>query len=461
MHFLHAIWLYLHHIIPMVSLAATVGLPTLGGTESASTESTTDTTTDTTADGTTETAEEGGDGGTEGEGTDTQQAKPATEEKVDWRSVPPEVKGHLTELAKTNPTLANKLQNAIYTSQSFLKQFPGGLKEAQGLRKEIDDAGGMEEIKQARATNRAMQLEQEDLDGRARSGDPMVLDNLIEIAGDGFPKLMPVAMERWAAQDNAGYSHVMSKVMVEAFRQNGLVANLNLAVKMLGLKNEAATTEGIKALQTVADWVNSVGAAAAKAPEKPQIDPAHAAEQTRIDGEKTQIFNDRFENQFTPWRNTQIKNLLTAQSKGRTFSDYQVGTFGNKVVEEVRDVLKADKDYTQDLQRIYNSRDLDALLKFTRSRTEKVLPNVVEKVYRALFSNPTATKVKDKPKTATATAAATAAVPAVKGWVKLSQAQAPNPSLIDNKQTTFEMKYDKQAILLDGRKVYWGSKIPK
>ena len=41
---------------------------------------------------------------------------------LDLRTVSPEVKSHLKELAKTNPKLANAIQNAVYTSQTFLKE---------------------------------------------------------------------------------------------------------------------------------------------------------------------------------------------------------------------------------------------------------------------------------------------------------------------------------------------------
>lgn len=453
---------HLLHFLPhIVSLAGTVALPMVGddtSTESAATEETTTEGTETTTEGG-EGAEEGeGAEGTEGQGT---QAK-TEETKIDWRTVSPEVKNHLSEIAKTNPKLANTLQNAVYTSQSFMKQFPGGIKEAQGLKQEIDNAGGLEEIKNARQLNRAMQLEQEELDGKARSGDISVLDNLIEIAGDGFPKLMPNALDRWSQQDSAGYSHHIGRVMVEALRQGGVVANLNLAVRMLGLKNDAATAEGIKALQDVANWVNRVGETASKPPEKPKVDPAFQAEQERINTQKTEIFNDKFNQAFTPWRNNQIRNLLAQSApKGRTFTDYQINTFGNRVVEEVRDILAQDEEYKQDLNRIYASRDMDALLKFTRTRTEKMLPAVVDKVYKNLFSNPVQKKTTTQAAAKTTSAGKAPVEQKIPGWTKIDASKAPQPDDIDNKLTDFKMKYNRQAILKDGRKVYWGTKVPK
>ena len=63
------------------------------------------------------------------------------EEKIDWRTIPQNVRNLLGELKKSDPKLANLVQNAVYTSQTFSKEFPGGLKEAQALKQAIDAAG--------------------------------------------------------------------------------------------------------------------------------------------------------------------------------------------------------------------------------------------------------------------------------------------------------------------------------
>jgi hypothetical protein len=411
-----------------------------------------------------EVEDEGGDTGGEGadgtaSGDGTQQAKPEGDSKIDWRTVPAEVKSHIQEIAKTNPKLGNLLQNAVYTSQTFLREVPGGLKEIRALKTSIEEAGGLDEIKNIQGIHKNLVDQQETMDNQAREGNPEVLDNLIEISGDGFGKLMPVAMSRWESKDPQGYQYELSKIMVTAMKDGGIVSDLNMAFSMLRLNNPEATKEGIAALQRVGAWINGVGNKALKAPEKPAVDPKLAKEQESIDQQKAQLFNQEFSTDFGSWRNKQINDEVAKISNGRQLNDYQMKTLGDRVVSDIRDILTSDPDYMKDLQRLYGSRDKAELLKFTKARTSKLLPEATKKAFRSLFSNPSGKKPGVKKVTPISTAPG--ATQPVKGWQKVAADKAPAPDAINSKLTTFEMKFRKQAILKDGTKVFWGNTAPK
>jgi hypothetical protein len=421
-------------------------------------------------------SDEGGDGSDdsssseeliEGSGSDEVDAsgtapvpgKESSDTKIDWRTVPAEVKGHIQEISKTNPKLGNLLQNAVYTSQTFLREVPGGLKEIRALKSTIEEVGGIEEVKNIRGIHKALVEEQEALDSQARDGNPQALDNLIEIAGDGFSKLMPTAVSRWEAKDPQGYQHELSKIMVSALKEGGVVSDLNMAFSMLKLNSPEAMKEGLACLQRVGAWINGVGNRAVKAPERPTVDPKIAEAQRNIDQQKAQLFNQEFSTEFGSWRNKEISNEVSKIANGRQLNDYQMKTLGERVVSDIRDILTSDTDYMKDLQKLYNSRDKAELLKFTRARTAKLLPEATKKAYRSLFSNPGAKKAVTK-KPATGAAQPINQAQPVKGWTKVEATKAPTPDVIDNKKTSFEMKFKKQAILKDGSKVYWGSSVP-
>lgn len=414
---------------------------------------------------TTEGGEE--DGGGEEEGGAAKPTAGAKDEKIDWRIVPADVKAHIQAIAAENPKLGNLLQNAVYTSQTFLKEFPGGLKEAQKLKADVEEVGGFEEVKTLRATHQQLVDEQESMDNQARTGDPAVLDNLVSIAGnDGFSKLMPTAIDRWASTDPDNYSHVMGKVVVSAMREGGVIENINLAFKMLGLKTPEATDVGIEALKKVAEWANKVGSVAAKAPEKPKVDPQIASQQEQINNEKAQIFNQKFSDTFGGWRNDRIRTEVAAITpKDRNHTDFQMNTIGNRVVEEIKGILTSDAEYQKNLKRIYDSRNMAELLKFTKARTDKLLPEAVKKVYRSLYSDFTGKKkvvvTPAKGAPVAGKEAPAKGAPAVKGWTKVKPENAPKPDDIDRSKTDFAMGFRKQAILKNGQQIYWGDKIPK
>lgn len=410
-----------------------------------------------------------GDDATAGDGTDEQQItdKPG-DEKIDWRTVPQAVRNHLNELKKTDPKLANLVQNAVYTSQSFLRHFPGGIKEVQALKQVIDDAGGAEEIQTMRETHRAVVEEQEDLDRRAAAGDISVLDNLVEIAGDGgFSKLMPSALDRWMQKAPAEYSHTMGQIIVSALQEGGVVSDLRMAMQLFSLNTPESIKLGNDSLNKAVGYLNSINEIATKTPEKPKVDPQIAQQQQQIDSERTKIFNDRFSDRFVSWRNPEIlKNLSELSPKGKQFSDTQRSFFVRGVVEHIKNVLSADSDYNKSLERIYNTRNVEDLLKFTKSRAEKLLPEAAKKVYRELFTETTlggkkpAQQVAKPGQQPLKPGAQPGNQPQNKGWLKVSADKAPKPDDIDNKKTDFGMKFKKAAILKSGQKVYWGERPP-
>ena len=395
------------------------------------------------------------------EGTDGTKPGVSKESKVDWRTVPQNVKAHIQELSKTDKTLSNLLQNAVYTSQTMLKEFPGGLKEAQALKSSIEEFGGLEEIRSLSETHNQFVEEQESLDNQAREGNPEVLTNLVNIAGkEGFGKLMVPAIDMWAQSDPAAYSHVMSRVIVNTMRESGVVAEINTAFKMLSLNNPEATKEAIESLKRVATWANDINKVATIPPEKPAVDPKIQEQQQSIDNQKVELFNKEFSNSFGSWRNRQIQEQVKAHTNGRVFTDYQMKTLGQNIVQEVQDILTSDPEYMKSLNKIYATRDMAELQKFTRARTSRLLPEATKKAYRALFSDP-GKKTTAKPGTKTTAKPGTAPVIPIKGWRKVEVSKAPTPDQIDSAKTPFEMKFRQQAILKDGTKVYWGKHIPK
>lgn len=394
---------------------------------------------------------QGGDG--------KQQTQSSKETQVDWKTIPPEVSTHLKEIAKTNPQLANKLQNAVYTANNFLKEIPGGIKEIRALKTSIDELGGIDQIRTQAETYRNLVEEQETLDDKARQGDASVLDTFAEIAGDGFSKLMPAAMNRWANQDKDSYSHEMSKIMVNAMREGGMVADLNLAFRMLKLNTPEATKEAMECLNRCAEWANGINTIAAKVPVKPAVDPQIAKGQQELEAGRTKLFNDQFSSDFGSWRNSKIQEVVSPLTNGKTLNDYQMRTLGERIVTDIKMILTADPQYMKNLNRLYAARDMAELQKFARSRTEKLLPEVAKKAYRSLFSGSGSSKKTTKPVTQNSATTTVQTAP-VKGWTKVTADKAPAPDLIDGKKTDFKMKFNKQAILKDGSKLYWGDKVP-
>jgi hypothetical protein len=120
--------------------------------------------------------------------------------------------------------------------------------------------------------------------------------------------------------------------------------------------------------------------------------------------------------------------------------------------------LLKDTGFNTKYDNLCNAKDHDGAFKLLQSKAEMrtqrgttLLADATKKVYRTWYGEP---KLGSKP---APKVGQQQQVAAPKGWVRV--AKAPSPDEIDSRASR-GLIYNSQAVLKDGRKIYWGDRVP-
>ncbi len=379
-------------------------------------------------------------------------AKPSTEVKVDGRQLPQSVRNMMQELQKADPKAHGFLKDVLHRDRAWTTEFPGGLTEATKLKSDMaaitQEFPDMAELR----TNVAEWKGSDDAYNRA---DPKVVDTWAQMNPASFAKLMPTAINKFAATNPEGYQSYMAGVIERTMQNAGITQTLGFISRLLA----KGDTEGANAeLQGVSEWLKGLGELSKKKvePAQPQVDQRG----TELDQREAKLFESEVAGELNPARQAMIrkeaKNLLP---KGVELDDETFEAIDAQVQRNADKIIMADPNFIKKFGAYMEAKDKAGLVAFMKQRLNDVLPSAngkqgaVEKAVKLFFRGAPTPRPTPKP-------AATPGKPAAQpqGWVKLAAGPAPHD--IDHVKSSFEMKMQKQAILKDGRKVFWGDRIP-
>jgi hypothetical protein len=416
---------------------------------------------------------------------DQQQAAPgepeAQQPKGDKGKMPPTLAKHLEGLA--DKKLAKEIKDIYYEGAQakrqvaqFRKDFPGGRDEALQYKQtveELEELGGREALENLRTADQ----QNEAIDKKFMVGDPTVVDDIISFNPESFKKLMPAILSKFHAMDKDGWNREMSSVILGEIKNSGLQMQLHLMERELK-RIDADSFPQEKAELTslvggIKKWVEDIEklATAKPASKSDDVDPRiKEAEQRELQAadREAKAFNTTLVSQWNSFKVAKIEAALKAHLGNKPISDEAKETVIEKTMQRVTQKLEADKTWKPSFTRLwekgFQSGNANDLIKFCKSRSEALIPDAVKYVYGYLYGNatlgaqPKKDAAKDGKQSVNGNKPNGAAKPA--GWVKL--AKQPPTQLVDRGigKTTIAMLYNDQAILRDGRKVYWGEKVP-
>lgn len=405
-------------------------------------------------------ADEGG----QGEGVlEVEAEKPiVAAPQIDGRQVPAAIRKHLADLKATNPQMAKELNDYVWGYKNLkadiAKNFgPEGLKEAIALKATVEELAGADSVEQFREEVQDYRT----LDQQFINGDPEFIKTAVAKFPEGFKKLAPSMLDTWSQIDPEGYDRRMAGIIVATLNQNQFGNNLARAVDFLEMKDPdksdpviqkvmALLGEGQKALTGWATFASSK-------PKAPEVDP-RAAENAKATAEleekQTKFFIQGVAREFDGFSDTKISGALTA-IKAKPLNPEARKVFDNLVRKDIAKQLEAQPNFTQKYGALIANRDHAGAMKLLQSRADSLFHDAVNKTYKYLYGE---AKLGAK-KPAVAAAGKPGAPPQkpAAGWVKFN----PPADLIDRKATAErDIVFAKKAILKDGRRVYWGDKIP-
>ena len=244
--------------------------------------------------------------GTEGEGPEVLDgdADPNAEVSLtDGRKIPAKYK-ELFEQDKD-------LRSIYFANQALKKVFPGGVKEAVGLARQLEEVGGFDAIEKLQGDINAYSGDAE----LFNTGDPKWTEKAFEENAEVSLKHFTNALGYVSEHHPEHYDHLMAKVIVNDL-QNLPVEKIHSL--LAGIKDNPEAAAAAKAL---AKYYNSRHEYAKKVPEK-QIDPQQRKldeERNKLGEEKQQVRNAKINTEASPYLDRTIKGSLATAAKASGF----------------------------------------------------------------------------------------------------------------------------------------------
>lgn len=404
--------------------------------------------------------------GTEGENTEAPEGeaeKPlVAAPQIDGRQVPAAIRKALADMKATNPAVAKELNDYVWGYKNLkadiAKNFgPEGLKEAIALKNTVEELTGADSVEDFRTEVQELRH----LDQQFISGDPEFIKTAVAKFPEGFKKIAPAMMDAWAQADPDSYDRRMAGIIVATLNQNGFGNNLARAVDFLEMQDPDKGNAIIqKVIGMLGEGQKSLSAWAAfstSKPKAPEVDPnaaANAKERADIEAQKVTIFTQGVTKDLDVHSSSTITKELAALKK--TVPESARAVFDKQVIDAVWAKMRGESNFSVKFKALMANKYHAGVLKFLQSRGLPYYAEAVESAYKRLYGT-TKFAGAPKPKIVPGAKPGEPAPKAAAGWVKFN----PPAALIDRQATQErDIVFAKKAILKDGRKVYWGDKIP-
>lgn len=405
---------------------------------------------------------EEGDGAGEGEQSEVQKAAAAAKAgKLDNRQLPVKVKEMMAELQKTDPKAHGFLKDVLFRDRELSKEFPGGLAEAKKFKETVasierDFPGGIDSVKSELSEYRG-------LDQAYDAGDPQVLDIWVKANPDAFKKLAPLAMNRLGQEDPGAYQRWGASLITSTLTGAGIGHSLAFLNRMIASGDREGATQTLK---QITDWMASIDQLAKSKPEpKQSANPELERREAAVKEQEDRVWSQQTAGPINAHRSSLIRSEAKQYlPKGVALDEETADVIDAEVIRRTDKLLMADADFVQKFQAYTEAKDARGLQAYMKQKLEEVLkskpgkPGPIENATRLFFrGTQQAPKPGQKAKPGQGQQRAAAAP---QGWTKVAPDKAPAAHEIDRTQTDFAMQMKKQAILKNGKKLYWGEQAP-
>ncbi len=389
------------------------------------------------------------EGGEDGEGAEGKAVDDNTAAN-DGRTLPNDVKQALKAVQASNPTVAGKLRDMFFTNKAYTDVFPTAA-DAAKARDFLDGVGGEEGFKGLQAS-----LEEwTDVEKAFTEGSPDFVKRLAEASPEGFQKMVPQAINRWAESQPEAYGFFRSSVALNAMSQAGItIENLQRVYNSEGVR------DNLQAKVLIEDVFQALTGLKATAAKYQETQAQRNPEREKLDSERKQFETQR-QTDFETDLSTKTDSYTT--SKAAPFLAQYVGfqqlpegvkaAIDRDLTTEVGNRLMQIPGFDSRLAGLVKERKGSDALVAVQQQIDKVIQiatkTVVERYTRTGGTQAAKPGQQGKQAARQPGQQRTAA-----GSVKLNS--APAIKQVDWAKTTKTQYIGGEATLTDGRKAVWG-----
>ena len=330
------------------------------------------------------------------EGDEQQQLEQKPEDTTAGEALPGAVKAAIDALKQSNPAGAKEIRAMFYREKELLAQFPGGIKEATGLKQAVEQYGGVDGVKSLAADAQTL----DGIDSKLAQGDATLLSEIEQQFPGALGKMMPDAIATFSKSDPEGYDRYMSGVIVgtldQAQRALGgasITGVLNHLVKSLsGIKDtdgNIVASQEIEYLQAVLGAVDGLRDLAQKAPAEKKIDPERQKFEEERKAFEAQKEKQRVEGVFSQLNahnrgatSKLLKSELTRRGTTLSENDEEYGIIVKEIANKAIALMQSNQDIVKKLNAMELVKDDQGIVTFMKSNFDKYLPNALESVMK-------------------------------------------------------------------------------
>lgn len=377
----------------------------------------------------------------EQEGESEQQQTVTSLFEADGKKIAKPIREALGKLKTDNPSVGKLVADAVYRAAEFRREFPGGLTEARQMRNDIEELGGMSEIREK--IDGAEELNQ--LAVAFADSDPAFVEDMVASSPEAFAKLAPIVFDRYSEIDQDGFAAYIGRIVYADIREKAVDLNLSLLMNLVKDKPEA-----LELVNNINGYLGRFKELAQKSPTAPAAKPRNttpsSADQRENELRAREWNADRRDLQ-SRIRNDAYKSALAGRTPN-TEEKAQIAELFNSRAVKLADRLF--KDWQKVSQRYIQRNDKAGYLRYMTSIYRRVVPEAMTSAVASTLKRQGATGVtRPGEKRPPASGQTTPA----EGFALV--ASEPATYDVDYGRTTQAMIRANQAILKNGKKVTW------
>jgi hypothetical protein len=278
----------------------------------------------------------------------------------------------------------NQIHQSVERGAAYAQLFPK-VEQAREAKQFLDSIGG---VAQASAVLQSMN----DSDELLYSGDPKLLDNIIEDLKsenklDALGKLAPAFLEKLRSLDNPGYYKAFAPHFLASLQECEVPEALNSLHRAL---SKSDIGEAKQILGNMAAWFNGLSG---KIQQFNRVDPERekfTLEKQAWEKSKAQERNNAIATEADSFNNKELGKHLASFLKMPFFKGFPRETLaivGNQLKSNLFNDLKADKIYQQQMNALWKAKSPDKarIVEYHRAaveaRAERIVRETVQRLY--------------------------------------------------------------------------------
>lgn len=318
-------------------------------------------------------------------------AEPGSEPPVDGRTNPAQIRSALKAFRDSDPKnapVARELNDGYGRYLAYKNSFPT-VAEARDAKAFLDANGGVEGLSELHSTIQSVN----ETDNLLYSGDPRVLDNIIEDMRrenklDAFSKLASPYLDKLRSIDEKGYFEAIRPHFYQGLVATNVPEVVNALAKALsGEKPDVESAKGL--LSEFSNWLNGLRDSVERS-DRSKLDPDRQAFEKQVSEFQTakqKEFQEGVASSAESHNNQALGGALKPYLKLPYFKQLATNrasmtSLAREIKSTLMDELGADKSYQSQMDAFFAAKSPDKarISQYHNSKVDAIAPRIVKQV---------------------------------------------------------------------------------